>query len=149
MGLDEPLARIAIVKGGHDFVLDAGVGYGAIDFEIGQIRVIPRGIDPQTLWSRPSAPKNVDAVLDKPAYREHARKHGNCGTYSLAEASVAVPFVGAAVGALTIAQLLRLAALRPSSQLSQIELGMVEAATAGVFNEVPSRGLGGFDFSFA
>lgn len=149
MGLDEPAARIAIAKGCHDFVLDAGVGYGAIDFEIAQIRVIPRGVDPETLWSRPAAPKNVDAVLDKPAYREHARKHGNCGTYSLAEASVAVPFVGAAIGALTIAQLLRLAALRPTNQISQVELGTVEAASAGVFNPVPGRGLGGFEFSFA
>lgn len=147
--IDEPNARIAIAKAGQEFLIDAGVGHGAIDFEIGQIRVVPKGVDPETLWSRPARTKNVDAMLQKPAYREHARDHDNCGTFSLAEASVAVPFVGATVGALTIAQLLRLAALKSTAQIIQIELGMPEATSAGILNPTPTAGFGGIEFSFA
>mgnify|MGYP001046187553 FL=1 len=147
--IDEPLARIDIAKAGYSFLVDAGVGHGAVDFEIGQVRVVPRGVDPEGLWSRPPNPKDIDAMLQKRAYRAHARKHDNCGTFSLAEASVAVPFVGAAIGALTIAQLLRLAALGSTSQIIQIELGMPEAISMGVVNPPSDVGLGGVEFSFA
>ncbi|MGG7579590.1 hypothetical protein [Rhizobium sp. Nf11,1] len=147
--IDEPLARIEIAKAGHQFLIDAGVGHGALDFEIGQIRVVPSDIDPESLWSRQTPAKDIDAVLRKVAYIEHARKHDRCGTFTLAEASVAVPFVGATVGALGIAQLLRLAALGTTPQILQIELGMPQGATRGVLNPPSPSAFGGSEFSFA
>ncbi len=143
--LDEPTARLAIANAGHSFMIDAGVGHGAFDFEIGQIRVVPKGADTDGLWAHTSKPKNVDAMLEKPAYREHARKYDGCGTFTLAEASAAVPFVGAAMGALTIAQLLRVGAMRSAPSIMQVELGAPEAASAGKLNRAPFQGLGGIE----
>jgi len=144
--IDEPLARIDIAKAGHPYLIDAGVGHGAFDFEMAQIRVIPNGIEAASLWARPEQAKSVESLLKRRAYVEHARKFDKCGTFTLAEASAAVPFVGAAVGALTIAQLLRLAALRATPQIMQVELAAADAAVIGVLNGPATNGLGGTEF---
>lgn len=147
--IDEPMARIEMANAGHEYLIDAGVGHGPTDFEIGQIRVVPKTVDARTLWTVESNGKDMGRILLQHAYREHANKYGNCGTYSLAEASVAVPFVGAAIGALTISQLLRLAALRTTSQVLQIELGAPAAAGVGAQNPGSAIGLGGIEFSLS
>lgn len=147
--LDEPTARLAIAKAGHGFMIDAGVGHGAFEFEIGQIRVVPKGAYTDGLWAHAARPKNIDAMLETPAYREHARKYDGCGTFTLAEASAAVPFVGAAIGALTIAQLLRVASTCSTPRIMQIELNAPEAASAGTLNPAAARGLGGIELRLA
>jgi len=80
-----------------------------------------------------------------PAYRGHARKYDGCGTLTLAEASAAVPFVGAAIGALTIAQLLRVASMCSTPRIMQVELNAPEAACAGTLNPAAVQGLGGIE----
>ncbi|PZQ96201.1 MAG: hypothetical protein DI533_17355 [Cereibacter sphaeroides] len=144
--IDEPRARVEIAKAGHEYLIDAGVGHGAFDFEIAQIRIIPNGVDAASLWAQPEQAKDVETLLKRRAYSELARKFDNCGTFSLAEASVAVPFVGAAVGALTITQLLRLTALRTTPQIMQVELAAADAGVAGILNPLPAFGLGGSEF---
>ena len=144
--LDEPTARMAIAKAGHGFMIDAGVGHGAFDFEIGQIRVVPKGADTKGLWAHAAKPKCIDAILETPAYREHARKYDGCGTFALAEASAAVPFVGAAIGALTIVQLLRIASMCSTPRIMQVELNAPETASAGTMNPAAAQGLGGMGF---
>jgi hypothetical protein len=62
----------------------------------------------------------------------------------LAEASVAVPFVGAAAAALTIAQASRLASLQPIPHLMQVELGATEMVTNGGLAPGPETNLGSF-----
>ena len=141
--LDEPTARVAIAKAGHDFMIDAGVGHGAIDFEIGQIRIVPKGAEIAGLWNHVSESKNVGDVLGTPPYLKHARKYGECGTFTLAEASAAVPFVGAAVGAVTIAQLLRTTSMSSTPRIIQVELNALEATVAGTMNPAASHGFGG------
>ncbi|RWK65598.1 hypothetical protein [Mesorhizobium sp.] len=147
--LDEPTARLAIAKAGHGFMIDAGVGHGAFDFEIGQIRVVPKGADTNGLWVHAAKPKNIDAMLETPAYREYARKYDGCGTFTLAEASAAVPFVGAAIGALTIAQLLRVASTCSTPRIMQIELNAPDAANVGALNPPTTQGLGGIELRLA
>ncbi|TIL96289.1 MAG: hypothetical protein E5Y73_01905 [Mesorhizobium sp.] len=147
--LDEPTARLAIARAGHDIMIDAGVGHGAFDFEIGQIRVVPKGADTDGLWAHAAKPKSIDAMMEMPAYREHATKYGGCGTFTLAEASAAVPFVGAAIGALTIAQLLRVASMHATPRIMQVELNAPEAASAGTMNPAAAQALGGIEFRWA
>ncbi|RUV97273.1 hypothetical protein [Mesorhizobium sp.] len=147
--LDEPTARVAIAKAGHSFMIDAGVGHGAFDFEIGQIRVVPKGADTDGLWAHAAKPKNIDAMLETPAYREHARKFDGCGTFILAEASAAVPFVGAAIGALTIAQLLRVASMCSTPRIMQVELNAPDTVSAGTLNPPTAQGLGGIELRWA
>ena len=61
-----------------------------------------RGQSIEGLWSKTTATDSDDArakVLAKEAYVELEKKIGQCGIVSFAEASTAVPFVGAAAGA--------------------------------------------------
>jgi hypothetical protein len=57
---------------------------------------------------------------------------------------VAVPFVGAATGALVIAQAIRLASLEPAPVFVQMELGAPEMTTLGGLNAPPEINLGSF-----
>ena len=135
-GLDDPEPRLKIARSGYEYMLDAGVGHGPTDFEAMQIRVMRKGDDPSLLWANPPIPKKIDDVLRLDAYKELAVREGRCGTFTLAQASVAVPFVGAAAGALVIAQAIRLTSMHSSRTILQMELRSPEMTTAG--SEVPS-----------
>jgi hypothetical protein len=148
-GLDEPKARIAIAGAGFDYMIDAGIGHGPVDFEGLQIRVLKKGTDATAFWSSPETPKDVDALLRQDAYRDHAKEFEACGTLTLANASVAVPFVGAAVGALTIAQVIRLASMQATVQIMQMELGSPGMAMFGAMNGALSGGFGSVTVRFA
>jgi hypothetical protein len=67
----------------------------------------------------------------------------------LPAASVAVPFVGAALGALTIAQVLRLGSMLPTIQMMQVDLGAPEMAMTGAMNDAPAASLGALKVEFA
>jgi hypothetical protein len=142
-GLDSPDARLAIAKAGFDFMVDAGLGHGPVDFEGLQIRVLKKGADLEDMWSAPPKPKDVDGLLDEKAYKAHAAQGDGCGTFDLAEASVAVPFVGAAAGALAIAQVIRLGSMLESVRIMQMDLASPEMVMAGGFNEPPEASVGG------
>ena len=141
-GLDELAPRIAVAGAGFDYMIDAGIGHGPIDFESLQIRVLKKGANAKALWSSPDVQKNVDRLLQQRAYQAHAAKFSNCGTLTLANASVAVPFVGAAVGALTIAQVIRVASMVETTQIMQMELGSPGMAMVGAMNDAPTTSLG-------
>jgi hypothetical protein len=145
--IDEPIARADIAKAGFEYMIDAGVGRGPVDFESAQIRVLRKGSDPKRFWSAPETPKDVDALMLRRAYKVHARKSDNCGTFTIAEASIAVPFVGAAVGALTIAQLLRLGHMMETPKIMQADLASPELLMTGGMNGAPISGLGGIELS--
>ena len=79
-------------------------------------------------------------LLDCPAYA----KLDQCGRVSFAEASVAVPFVGAATGALAIAQLMRLASMHAAPLLLQMQLGAPDMPSFGGLAAAPEYNLGSF-----
>lgn len=141
-GLDEPEARIDIANAGFDYMVDAGLGHGAVDFEGLQIRVLKKGVDAAAFWASPEARKDVDEVLEQEAYKTHAMRYDRCGTRQLAEASVAVPFVGAAAGALTIGQVIRLGSMQKTVQFMQVELGAPAMAMSGSLNDAPASSRG-------
>jgi hypothetical protein len=141
-GLDEPDPRIAITRTGFEYMIDTGLGHGAIDFEGIQMRVLSKGIDASRLWTSPTPIKDVDALVKREVYRAHAAEFGECGTVSLASASVAVPFVGAAAGALAITQAIRLASMQSTCQIFQLELGSPALAMAGPMKAAPANTFG-------
>jgi len=144
--LDQPDARIQIANAGSfEYLIDAGVGHGPIDFEALQIRVLKKGVDAAAFWSSPERPKNSDKLLERDAYRAHEAESDRCGTVALANASVAVPFVGAAVGALTIAQAIRLASMQTTVQMMQSELGAPGMTIAGAANPAPAESRGSIE----
>lgn len=144
-GLDDPKPRIAIAKAGFAYMVDAGIGHGPTDFETTQIRVLQAGDAPT--WSSEAPKRSVENLLKRKAYQAHAKKHDQCGTYELADASVAVPFVGAAVGALTITQAIRLATMRETVRIMQMELACPEMTTHGGLLPAPATNLGGVQVS--
>ena len=141
-GLDEPKARIDIAGAGFEYLIDAGIGHGAVDFEGLQIRVLRKGANAAELWSSPDRKADIDALMRRDAYQRHLEKFEKCGALSLASASVAVPFVGAAVGALTIATAIRLASLKPTSKIMQMELGSPAMVLSGAINYAAISSLG-------
>jgi hypothetical protein len=102
--------------------------------------VIAKNQSIEGLWQQndKAADDQTTKLLDRPAYRELDQ----CGAVSFAEASVAVPFVGAAAGAFTIAQAMRLASLETAPLFLQVEMGSVEMATLGGLTAPPELNLG-------
>lgn len=142
-GLDALPPRIALAGVGFDYMVDVGIGHGAADFEGVQIRVIPKGAPIDGLWHAQDQPSVSDRLLNEKAYRAVEAESGICGKYMLAGASVAVPFVGAAAGALAIAQAIRLANLNSAVALLQMELASPELVIDGGEIDTPTSNLGG------
>lgn len=124
--LDSPTPRRWILDAGYPLMIDLGVGHGAADFEYAQLRMLPNGATDS--WLNGKTQKNVDELLCRPAY---AQMTDQCGAFSLASSSVAVPYVGLAVGALAVSQLLRYAAMQRTRKILQIELSAPDMASAG------------------
>lgn len=141
-GLDEPDPRLRIAKTGFDYMLDVGIGHGPVDFEALQIRILRKGVDPAPFWSSPERPKDVDRLMQQAAYRAQEAESGRCGTLPLANASVSIPFVGAAAGALTIAQEIRLASMQTTVQMLQMELGTPHMTIVGALNPATAESRG-------
>lgn len=146
--LDEPTARMKIAAADFNYMVDVGVGHGPVDFESIQLRILPKGTDPKPFWSAAGPAKNVEAMLTQDAYRFHTADFGECGSFGLADASVAVPFVGAAAGAVLMAQLIRFASMLPTPQIMQMDLGCPELVMTGRFNDSPSLSSGSVEMRF-
>jgi hypothetical protein len=145
-GLDRLAPRLALAKHGFPFMLDAGIGHGAGTFEGIQIRTIANGKLRRGLWAEEDAGEEAASkrILNYAAYAELEKHIGQCGTLGFAEASGAVPFVGAAAGALTIAQVARIASLETMPLLLQMELGSPEMTTLGGVTPASETNLGSF-----
>ncbi len=121
-GLDALPVRKALASVGFDFMIDVGIGDDAASFEGIQIRVIPKGTPVGGLWGSGPTLNARERLSDNEAYRAAEKDIGSCGKVMLADASVAVPFVGAAAAALAITQAIRLASLKSGVALLQVEL---------------------------
>lgn len=148
-GLDRLEPRLVMARHGFEFMIDAGLGHGPSDFEGIQIRTVFRGQPVEDLWSEPASMDGDDPrakILAKEAYAELEKKIGQCGIVSFAEASTAVPFVGAAAGALVIAEAIRLASLKPIPCFMQMEMASPELVTEAGLVDGPTMNLGSLPF---
>jgi hypothetical protein len=142
-GLDRLEPRRVLARHGFPFMLDAGIGHGHADFEGIQLRTIAKGQPLERLWEADDDESSADRekkLLERPAYA----KLDQCGKVSFAEASVAVPFVGAATGALAVAQVIRLASMHATPLLLQIQLGAPDMPSFGGLAAAPEYNLGSF-----
>ena len=73
---------------------------------------------------------------------------GRCGIVSFAEASTAVPFIGAATGAL-VTQVIRLASLQPAVRFPRMGLGAPEMVAEAGLTPGPSTNLGTIATNFS
>ena len=141
-GLDSVKARRTLATHGFDYMIDAGIGRGARGFETLQIRTIPAGSPIDGLWLTEDDARR-DQLMAKEAYAALEREIGQCGVIPLADASVSVPFVGAATAALTLSQLARLGAMQTTQALLQLELGAPGLVIDGGMVCAPKSFLGG------
>lgn len=145
-GLDDVLPRRLLAAQGFEYMIDAGIGRGARDFEALQIRCIPDGMPVASLWHHSDEDNIRDQLLRKEAYATLEREVGGCGVIPLADASVSVPFVGAATAALALSQLARLTAMEPGAALLQLEMGAPSLVIDGGLTQRPDSFIGGESF---
>lgn len=88
-------------------------------------------------------PARTIAILSNPAYRQARHDVGGCGMADIAGAGVAAPFVGAAVGALMVAQAIRLHSAATTCRIFQLQLGAPDMATQGEIQSPYEAGFGG------
>jgi len=142
-GLDRVKPRLIMAKHGFDYMIDAGLGHGPHDFEGIQLRVIAKGDFASDLWDETSPESNqLSERSPNAAYIDLEKDIGQCGVVSFAEASTSVPFVGAAAGALVIAQAIRLASLRPTARFMQMQMSAPEMISVADFVPQPNVNLG-------
>jgi hypothetical protein len=111
-GVDNPQARAALEEVGFARVVEAGLGAGAQEYLSFQMHTFPTGRSARERWGGQTArgPRDVEDLLKQPAYRRMAQRGmDECGLVTLAGRSVGAPFVGTAVSALVVAEVLRLA----------------------------------------
>lgn len=128
-GLDNALGRRALDSAGFDLVVEAGLGRGAKDFRTLRLHTLPSTRTAAHIWREGQAEQ---APADQPAYVNLQLKGllDKCGITLLAGKAVGAPFVGATVGTLVVAELLRHLHGGTLHQLIDIDLLALEHRTA-------------------
>lgn len=109
-GVDNPTARAAVEGVGFGMVVEAGLGKGADEYLAFQLHTFPGPQEAQKVWSpaRVAAATAGTGLTQLPAYAAMAAAGlDDCGLTMLAGRSVGSAFVGTAVSAIVIAEVLR------------------------------------------
>lgn len=148
-GLDRVDPRLVMARQGFDYMIDAGLGHEPHDFDGIQLRVIAKGVSADDLWNAPD--DAIEAKLAKrkasAAYKDLEARIGQCGIVSFAEASTSVPFVGAAAGALVLAQAIRLASMNSTARFLQMQMSAPDMVSVAEFTEQPMNNLGALEWT--
>jgi hypothetical protein len=109
-GVDNPQARAALEQVGFGRVIEAGLGKGTNEYLAFQVHTFPGPQAAAEVWSagRIAAAPEVPRARRLPAYAALGEAGiDDCGLTTLAGRSVGAAFVGTAVSALVIAEVLR------------------------------------------
>lgn len=123
-GVDNAVARADLEEAGFQYVIEAGLGAGAHEYLTLQVHTFPARRTARSRWGGVSDAEAADqSLLQRPAYRALGERGVDaCGVTELAGRAVGAPFVGAATAALVVAELIRLAAGAPCSEVIDIDL---------------------------
>jgi hypothetical protein len=119
-GVDNPAARAAVEKVGFGMVVEAGLGKGTDEYLAFQLHTFPGPQEAQNVWSpaRVAAAAASNRLTQPPAYAAMAAAGmDDCGLTLLADRSVGSAFVGTAVSAMVVAEVLRSLAGEPITGL--------------------------------
>ncbi len=112
-GLDRMPARRLLGGRGFEYIIDAGLGATVAHYRKFRLNVFDSNTRPSNHFAdvEDKTVQVMQDLLQLPAYTQLAesRGDGGCGAATLAGTSVAVPFVSAFVGALSVAQAIRIA----------------------------------------
>jgi hypothetical protein len=107
-GVDNALARAALLDVGFQRVVEAGLGRGPEEYLAFQVHSFPAAKSARDRWGVVQA-TSATALLARPAYQAMSREGvDRCGILNFADRSIGAPFVGAAVSALVVAEVLRM-----------------------------------------
>jgi hypothetical protein len=140
--LDNPESRKVIAAARFPYMIDVGVGHGPIDFETIQVHSIGSDDALVGLWEHAQV-TDRSGLMAKPAYQEEDERIGGCGMEEIAGAGVAVPFVGAAAGAIAVAQGIRIFSLAEKCKSFQLQMACPEMPSAGEIGAGAQTGCGG------
>lgn len=131
-GFDDNKARQWLANAGFRTIFDCGLGGEASNFDTIAFRAWPNPRPPADLW-----PLETEVERATREVRNHQRATGNsayqtmdadeCGRILMADASVAVPFVGAVASCVVLAELLKCANGGPT--LSELKLRLCSLGT--------------------
>lgn len=108
-GVDNETARAALEDVGFAQVIEAGLGLGTEEFLAFQMHSFPAARLARDRWGAASNARSVETIVTQPAYLKLAEDGlDECGLTMLAGRSVGAAFVGTAVSAIVIAELLRM-----------------------------------------
>lgn len=108
-GVDNALARSALEDVGFTRIIEAGLGKGTSEYLAFQLHTFPGPQTARARWGGTAQPESPSRLLTNPAYTALADDGiDECGLTLLAGRSVGASFVGTAVGALVIAEAIRL-----------------------------------------
>jgi hypothetical protein len=111
-GLDRMPARRLLGHRGFEYIIDAGLGATVETYRRFRVNVFDSAGNPADHFQGVEDQAEVaQKLLQLPAYQDVAQNHADsgCGAAMLADIAVAVPFVSAFVGALSITQAIRIA----------------------------------------
>jgi hypothetical protein len=106
-GVDNSLGRRALDEVGFDFVVEAGLGRGHVDFRAIRLHTLPASRSATRIWQTDSAPHEAQI---QSAYTDMLARGelDLCGVTLLAGKAVGAPFVGAVAATLAVCEILRL-----------------------------------------
>ncbi len=116
-GVDSAHVRRQIGGSGFREIIEAGIG-NAEDYLDYQIHSFPAARSPQEIWKDVRHVSRSDELLLLPAYKKMQESSENqCGLVQIADISVGVPFVGAFVSGLFVAEAIRAAMIGPRKEI--------------------------------
>jgi hypothetical protein len=149
-GVDNALARAALEDVGFARIIDAGLGKGASEYLAFQLHTFPGPQTARARWGGAVEPESAAQLLKQPAYTALAEEgFDDCGLALLAGRSVGASFVGTAVGALVVAEALRLIADGPQYGLIDGSLRTLARRTAIANGTVTGAALAAFNPGYA
>jgi hypothetical protein len=141
-GLDRMPARRLLGGPGFDYIIDAGLGATVADYRKFRLNVFDSSANPSNHFAdvEDETAQVIQNLMQLPAYKQLAesRGDGGCGAATLAGSSVAVPFVSAVVGALSITQAIRIASGKAHHIGITGDTGNIRSIR-GVLGEAPER----------
>ena len=124
-GVDNPSARAVVEMVGFGMVVEAGLGKGADEYLAFQLHTFPGPQQAKEIWSaaRVASVTSSDRLTELPAYTAMAAAGlDDCGITTLAGRSVGSAFVGTAVSAIAVAEVLRSLVGEPGTGLLDASL---------------------------
>jgi hypothetical protein len=141
-GFDRMPPRRLLGGSGFEYIIDAGLGATAIEYRKIRLNVFNSEENPVDHFEdvEDQTAHVARSLMQLPAYQDLATSHGDggCGAATLAESSVAVPFVSAIAGALAITQAIRIASGYAHHRGITVDVGDLRSLRS-VLGPVPKR----------